>query len=81
MKSLKIILAGSLLALLWTGCDQDKKAAPGKSPTIQDLRNAERTDNPAVEDKIDDLLSQMTLEEKIGQMTQINNSVIATNAE
>ena len=31
--------------------------------------------------KIDDLLSEMTLEEKIGQMTQLNNSVIVTNAD
>src|SRR5690606_16910220 len=29
---------------------------------------------------IDDLISQMTLEEKIGQMTQINNSVIVTES-
>ncbi|MEM1136882.1 MAG: glycoside hydrolase family 3 N-terminal domain-containing protein, partial [Bacteroidota bacterium] len=34
----------------------------------------ERTNNTAMEEKIEELLAAMTLEEKIGQMTQINNS-------
>src|SRR5688572_19670016 len=81
MKSLKLMLASILLAGLWIGCDQPKTES-GKSgtPSIQDLRQSERTDNDTIEKKIDDLLSQMTLEEKIGQMTQLNNSVIVTNA-
>jgi beta-glucosidase len=40
----------------------------------------ERSDNKVIEDKIDELLRKMTLEEKIGQMTQLNNSQIVTNA-
>ena len=49
--------------------------------TLANRRKAERTGNAALEKKIDDLLSKMTLEEKIGQMTQINNSEISTNAQ
>jgi len=81
MKTLKTMLAGSLVLLLWAGCGQEKKAESTNTVTPQDLRKIERTDNAAVETKIDDLLSQMTLEEKIGQMTQLNNSVIVTNAD
>jgi beta-glucosidase len=81
MKTLKTLLAGCLVIFLWTGCSQGKKAETTKNLTPQDLRNIERTDNTAIESKIDDLLSQMTLEEKIGQMTQLNNSVIVTNAD
>jgi len=33
--------------------------------------------NSDIDLKVDDLLSQMTLEEKVGQMTQINLTVIA----
>jgi len=75
------MLAGCLVLFLWAGCSQEKKAASTDKLTPQDLRKTERTDNAAVESKIDDLLSQMTLEEKIGQMTQLNNSVIVTNAD
>ncbi len=81
MKTLKTMLAGCLMLFLWTGCGQQKQPEVTKNITPQDLRQAERTDNAAVESKIDDLLSQMTLEEKIGQMTQLNNSVIVTNAD
>src|SRR5437868_6219725 len=48
--------------------------------SIAERRKFERSSNAAIEKKIDDLLSQMTLEEKIGQMTQLNNSAIVTNA-
>ena len=75
------MLAGCLVLFLWAGCGQEKKAESTNNVTPQDLRKTERTDNAAVESKIDDLLSQMTLEEKIGQMTQLNNSVIVTNAD
>jgi len=81
MKTLKTTLAGCLIIFLWTGCSQQKQPDVTKKITPQDLRQAERTDNAAVESKIDDLLSEMTLEEKIGQMTQLNNSVIVTNAD
>jgi beta-glucosidase len=48
--------------------------------SIADRRKFERSADETVEKKIDDLLGQMTLEEKIGQMTQLNNSAIVTNS-
>lgn len=61
------------------GCEQPT-ASEKKMLSVADLRSRERSDNAEIEKKIDDLLSEMTLEEKIGQMTQINNSAIVTNA-
>lgn len=49
--------------------------------SVADRIKSERSQNAAIEKRIDDLIRQMTLEEKIGQMTQLNNSVIATNAQ
>ena len=60
---------------------------PANNPTepgsisISDRRSVERSNNEEIEKKITELISQMTLEEKIGQMTQINNSEIVHNAE
>jgi beta-glucosidase len=49
--------------------------------SIANRRKFERSANAQIEKRIDDLLSKMTLEEKIGQMTQLNNSEIVTNAQ
>ncbi|HEX5167748.1 MAG TPA: glycoside hydrolase family 3 N-terminal domain-containing protein [Cyclobacteriaceae bacterium] len=74
------MLAGILCAaMLLLSCEQNQTSEK-KSMTINDLRTFEKSDNTEIEKKIDELLSQMTMEEKIGQMTQINNSAIATNA-
>ncbi|HRI80054.1 MAG TPA: glycoside hydrolase family 3 N-terminal domain-containing protein, partial [Cyclobacteriaceae bacterium] len=51
-----------------------------KETTLADRRTSERGTDAAIEKKIDELLSQLTLEEKIGQMTQLNNSTIVTAA-
>ncbi|WP_020526453.1 glycoside hydrolase family 3 N-terminal domain-containing protein [Flexithrix dorotheae] len=48
-----------------------------KEMTDKERRAHERTSDKEMEAKIDDLISKMTLEEKIGQMTQINNNMIA----
>lgn len=80
MKSTRIFLAGCFLFILSTGWSQEKKVVASTN-TLQNLRKVERTSNLAIEKKIDALLTQMTLEEKIGQMTQLNNSVIVTNAD
>ena len=77
--SIRIILAGCLLFILSTGWSQEKVVA--SINTLPNLRKVERTNNLVVEKKIDALLAQMTIEEKIGQMTQLNNSVIVTNAD
>ncbi|MBX2840902.1 MAG: glycoside hydrolase family 3 C-terminal domain-containing protein [Flammeovirgaceae bacterium] len=45
--------------------------------TDKERRTHERTSDKKIEDQIDDLISKMTLEEKVGQMTQINNNMIA----
>jgi len=37
----------------------------------------ERTNNTAMEEKIEELLAEMTLEEKVGQMMQINNNMFS----
>jgi len=79
MMSIRIILAGCLLFILSTGWSQEKVVA--SINTLPNLRKVERTNNLVVEKKIDALLAQMTIEEKIGQMTQLNNSVIVTNAD
>jgi len=50
------------------------------SPNLAERRKQERSNQREIEKKIDDLLSQMTIEEKIGQMMQINNSAIVTEA-
>lgn len=80
MKSSKIIIVVWLLASIMFGCNPEKKSDTTATLSDQERRNNERGSDEAIEKKIDELLGQMTLEEKIGQMTQINNSVIVTNA-
>ena len=53
---------------------------PGSSSNTQ-RRESERSNQADTERKIDELIGQMTLEEKIGQMTQLNNSTIVTEAK
>ncbi len=65
------ILSVPILMLILPACEpplQDKKL------TFTDRRKLERTGNASLESRIDQLLGEMTLEEKIGQMMQINNS-------
>ncbi|HEY8938031.1 MAG TPA: glycoside hydrolase family 3 N-terminal domain-containing protein [Cyclobacteriaceae bacterium] len=82
MNPTKILLAMLLAACLITGCNSPKTSDSATSSlSSKERRQAERGKDEAIEKKIDDLLSQMTLEEKIGQMTQINNSVIVTNSQ
>lgn len=63
------------------GCSSSKNSSENPSGSISDFRKAERTTDTRVESKIDELLNEMTIEEKIGQMTQINNSEIVTSAD
>ena len=59
------------LVLILPACKQ-----PGQHTSLSssERRELERTSDADLESKIDQLLSKMTLEEKIGQMMQINNS-------
>jgi beta-glucosidase len=68
------------IALL-TGCSSSKNSSDDPQTVVPDLRKSEKSQNAQIESKIDELLSQMTIEEKIGQMTQVNNSEIVTNAQ
>ncbi len=82
MKSLTNLILFALVCIgVFSACSPDTKTSESARPSISDLRKFERSDNGAIEEKINDLLSQMTVEEKIGQMTQINNSEIVTNAQ
>lgn len=78
---LKCFAAVVLTIPLFSGCQSSKNSSETITTAPSDLRNFEKTDQVEMEKKIDDLIGQMTLEEKIGQMTQINNSEIVTSAE
>ncbi|MEO1653937.1 MAG: glycoside hydrolase family 3 protein, partial [Bacteroidota bacterium] len=45
--------------------------------SIRQRRQLERTNDEVLEAKVDSLLNEMTLAEKVGQMTQLNNNVYA----
>jgi len=80
MKSSRIVIVAWLLASVLFGCNTEKKSDSAANISDKERRLKERGSDEAIEKKIDDLLGQMTLEEKIGQMTQLNNSLIVTNA-
>lgn len=69
-----------LAALSITGCKTGKENSGGVTVSIAERRKLERSSDQSVEKKIDELLQQMSLEEKIGQMTQINSSGIVANS-
>lgn len=77
-RSLVVLVFASLLL---TRCQSSKNSSETPKTVVSDLRKFERSDNADIEKKIDNLISAMSLEEKIGQMTQINNSEIVTNAQ
>jgi beta-glucosidase len=66
---------------LFAGCSSSKNSSENPQSIVPDLRKFERSSNADIEKKIDDLIAQMTIAEKIGQMTQINNSLIVTSAD
>jgi len=79
MKVFKVLL---LLAVFFAVGSCNKTNGPeSTSLSVADLRSFEKSDNAEIEKKIDDLLAEMTLEEKVGQMTQINNSQIVTESQ
>lgn len=61
-------------------CNPTTKRDAVNSPSATERMKAERGNDTAIESKIDELLAAMTLEEKIGQMTQITNAQIVTKA-
>ena len=75
-KSLLILTAFTFLLI---SCETDLPSE--KSMSVSERLKSERTNDTELERKIDELMIQMTLEEKIGQMTQLNNSEIVTEAK
>lgn len=65
MKNLSILF---LVSLLFWSCSESNTGA--------DTEDGYKNPNLATQARVDDLLSQMTLEEKVGQMTQIERSRI-----
>jgi beta-glucosidase len=76
---LGIFLAFTLLFYL-SGCSDPSKTST-KNLSIAERRASERSSNTETEKKIDELLNQLTIEEKIGQMTQINSSQVVTESQ
>jgi beta-glucosidase len=72
------ILVMAIAVIIMTRCTTHKETSGSTSPA--ERRKLERSSDAAIEKRIDDLISQMTIEEKIGQMTQLNNSAIVTDS-
>jgi beta-glucosidase len=68
----------STLAILVVSAACSTKPNSQLSPN--DRLKTERGSDAAIESKIDELIASMTLEEKIGQMTQITNAQIVTKS-
>ena len=75
-----------LLATLATACAPNEEAQPPAAPTtsVADTTTSTTQDVPAylrpdlpTETRVDDLLSRMTLAEKIGQMTLVEKNSVA----
>lgn len=79
-KQLKLLLLFPVIGILAVGCSNPGPSG-NKSRTISERRSFEKGNDAAIEKKIDELLGQMSVEEKIGQMTQLNNSVIVTKSD
>ncbi|MGE5072876.1 MAG: glycoside hydrolase family 3 protein [Anaerolineae bacterium] len=74
--------AAYLLLALCIGvssCGPGPQAAPTRQPVVPPVANSPIYKDPSqpVEARVEDLLSRMNLDEKIGQMTQVENNSIA----
>jgi len=80
--TIRSFMLPAVLMCILLGCTDGNKqeAQSGHDMSPLERRKAERSKDDAIEKKVEDLLSQMTLEEKIGQMVQLNNSEIVTSA-
>src|SRR6478609_5497093 len=78
---IKYFLTAMILVMILPGFGLLTTSQGDNPLALAQRRKSERSKNAAIEKKIDELLSKMTLEEKIGQMTQINNSEIVTSAQ
>ncbi|NBW34860.1 MAG: beta-glucosidase [Cytophagia bacterium] len=76
--NLKIVM---FLLMLGGIVSCSKQKISNESMTLQERINFEKGNDQKIESKIDELLAQMTLEEKIGQMTQLTNAQIVTESK
>lgn len=67
----KNVLTLMVVVMIATGCSVTDNPSQGKSMSIAERRQSERSDNKDHEKKIDALL---------GQVTQLNNSTIVTES-
>lgn len=81
MKSVFNVLLAAACCVGLAACSSEQQNSGKTEVSLSARRSFERSTNADIEKKIDDLISQMTLEEKIGQMTQLNNSEIVTSAQ
>lgn len=65
-----------LIFFVWFGTEA---FAQGSVDEYVQRMEQERTDNEAIEQKIDELIQEMTLEEKVGQMTQVNETFFGSD--
>src|SRR5262245_35570139 len=66
---------------LLAACETRVSTTQTSSLSISQRRAFETSDNQDVEKRIANLLDQMTVEEKIGQMTQLNSSAVVKDVK
>lgn len=78
-KQIFFIVLLAVVPLLWQSCQPAATQQTQENPvlTAAERRQQERTGNSEMEANIDHVLAEMTLEEKVGQMMQINNTQYA----
>ena len=76
----KMWIAGVLLALLASGCSgapaSDASGPASTAPSTESSTTTEAVGPPTVDELVADLLTEMTLAEKVGQMTLVENGSI-----
>lgn len=69
-----------IILVITMACNRTTPDGMPGNRSVSERMKLERCNDPAIESKIDELLVKMTLEEKIGQMTQITNAQIVTKS-
>ena len=68
------LIAASMMILLMTSCTEKLTNNINNSKTSKNISSLKSNLDPATEKKIDELMTKMTLQEKVGQMNQYNGS-------
>jgi beta-glucosidase len=74
----KRLITGLIICLMMAACSNFTASNNSKSTTVPSRNNA--SINASVQDRANELLSRMTLDEKIGQMTQIVKDSIGADS-